>query len=164
MANTKVAGQTIRTRQVSRSLALLRSVPLLACALLVACSTPPAPGLHNIDLVVARDANQNYPIAFEVVYVFDQATLARLPATSAEWFKQPHPLAGSLGRTIKSFYYELPPGSTLRISKPLPHGAIAVVGFANLIDEPGKPVIDLTGYRNVTIRPGPDRVELSGER
>ena len=164
MANTKVAGQTIRIGQVSRTLTMLRFVPLLACALLAACSTPRAPDLHNIELVAAHDANRNSPFAFDIVYVFDQATLARLPATSAEWFKQPRPPAGSPGSSIRSFYYELVPGSTMRRSEPLAHGAIAVVGFANFIDAAGQPMIDLTGYRKVTIRFGHDRIELSGER
>ncbi|XYJ08811.1 hypothetical protein ACSUZJ_15560 [Telluria sp. B2] len=164
MSNTKAAGQTICLRQVSRTLAILRSLPLLACAFLAACSTPRAPDLHNIDLVVARGANQNTPIAFDIVYVFDQAALARLPRTSAEWFRQPNPPASSLGSPIRAFYYELVPDSTTRIPEPLTHGAIAVVGYANYTDEAGQPMIDLTGYRKVTIRFGPDRIDLSGER
>ena len=84
MSNTSAAGAIIRPRQSSQGSAILRFLPLLACALLAACTTPRAPDLHDIALVVERDANRNQPFAFEIVYVYDRAALARLPRTSAE--------------------------------------------------------------------------------
>jgi hypothetical protein len=152
-----------RPKPFSPALAIARSLPLLACALLAACSTPRMLEPPHIDLIVAPDANQNSPFAFELVYVFDQAALARLPRTSAEWF-QPRPPGTSPGGSIQTLVYELVPGLKMRRSHPAVHGAIAVVGYANYIDQAGQPMIDLTGYRKVTVRLGRDRVDLSGER
>lgn len=163
MPSNSAVESIVHPKPFSPALAIARSLSLLACALLAACSTPRMPDPFDINMIVAVDANQHAPFAFELVHVLDQAALARLPRTSAEWF-QPRPPEAYPGGSIRTWYYELAPGLTKRISHPAPHGAVAVVGYAYYIDQTGQPMIDLTGYRKVTMRFGRDRVELSGER
>jgi len=163
MPSNSAVESIVRPKPFSPALTIARSLSLLACALLAACSTPRVSDPLDINVIVALDANQHSPFAFELVYVFDQAALARLPRTSAEWF-QPRPPDAYPGGSIRSWYYELVPGRNLRTSHPAPHGTVAVIGYADYIDPAGQPMIDLTGYRKVTMRFGRDRVDLSGER
>jgi len=163
MPSNSAVESIVRTKHWSPTSAIARSFSLLACVLLAACSTPRMSDPLDIDMIVAVDANQHSPFAFELVYVFDQAALARLPRTSAAWF-QPRPPVAYPGGSIRSWYYELVPDLNMRILPPAPHGAVAVVGYADYIDPAGQPMIDLTGYRKVTMRFGRDRVDLSGER
>lgn len=163
MPSNSAVESIVHPTPFSPALTIARSLSLLACALLAACSTPRVSDPLDIDVIVAVDANQHSPFAFELVYVFDQAALARLPRTSAEWF-QPRPPDASPGGSIRKWVYELTPGMRMRTSSPAVDGTVAVVGDADYIDPAGQPMIDLTGYRKVTMRFGRDRVDLSGER
>ena len=138
---------------------------LVACTLLASCSAPPKSRLRSVDVVAQVDANQNSATAHDIVFVFDEAALEQLPATSPEWFKRKSLLTDELGNAIGILSLEITPGSVIKPSLPPKHDqAIAVFSYAYYMDRAGHPRGTLTGFRRVRIRLASDHVDYIGER
>lgn len=114
-------------------------------------------------MVTDADANLHSPVALELVYVFDQEALDRLPKTGPEWFSRRSALHRELGKAIKSEYYELPLGSILKVDiLPDYHKAIAVLSYTDYSDTKALAVGNLSEFRKASIRLMYDRVDYSG--
>ena len=88
----------------------------------------------ELTLSAASNANQNSPVAVDVVMVLDEAMLARVTElTAAKWFGARADLQKTFPQSLSYLSWELVPGQTIRV----PAGAIgsprvaAVLVFAN---------------------------------
>lgn len=109
-------------------------------------------------------ANGGSATQLDVVAVYSDAALAKLPGTGPEWFRQRAALQKSLAADIEvkslqvpaaypAFKAELP----ARVAK-----AVAVLVFANYVGEAGWPAITLTPYARAELRLQPDDIAVSG--
>lgn len=134
-----------------------------ACALLPAYSAPPKTQLLSVEVRADADANQGFPTALDLVFVYDEAALERLPHTSAQWFERRNVLLGELGKSVKIVALEIAPASTVTPSLPSAgKPAIAVLGYTNYQGEASQTKSTLTGFRSVRIRLAADRLDYKG--
>ena len=112
--------------------ALLLLVELAACGSLFPKGT--RVDWSELTLSAASNANQNSPVAVDVVMVLDEAMLARVTElTAAKWFGARADLQKTFPRSLSYLSWELVPGQTIRV----PASAIgsprvaAVLVFAN---------------------------------
>lgn len=133
----------------------MRALALAACLGLAGCSTvgkltqavmnagaslvgggkahPAAPAWKSLTLVAAADANQNSPIALDLVFVRDPALLEVLLATPAsKWFASRADTQRTYPEGLGLVSVELVPGQTLRLTDPalIRQPALAVLAFA----------------------------------
>lgn len=105
------------------TLFLRRAVAALAILLLAGCSLPgflsfkgTKLGWDEVDLSAAPTANQNSPVALDIVLVLDEPMidrLAELPA--AKWFGARADLQKTYPKALSYRSWELVPGQTLRV-------------------------------------------------
>jgi type VI secretion system protein len=95
--------------------------------------------LQQLQIAAAIDANQSSATAIDVVWVFNPAVLASLPATAPEWFAKRSALQSALASDIMVQSLELPPASLSYPPLPPQHAkAVAVLVFANYIAPSGQ--------------------------
>ncbi|MFM2065548.1 MAG: hypothetical protein RLZZ584_457 [Pseudomonadota bacterium] len=125
---------------------------LVACAALAGCGSvatlvglttgqpapapvapPPPVELRGLVLAAEPDANRNSPVALDIVFVNDMATLERLAALSAaRWFATRDELQRLFPDVLKVHRYELVPRQILRVAAAeLAAPAVGVLLFAD---------------------------------
>lgn len=134
-------------------------------ALLAACSSgPPKTALKGIQLIAESEANSGVlATAVDVVFVYDSATASLLPKSGPDWFARKAALMNSLATGIDVVSIEIPPAKVYDV--PLParaSKAIGVYSFANYLSAGGQAMGNLTPFKTMTIRLGPDAVVYAG--
>jgi type VI secretion system protein len=95
---------------------------------------PAAPDWKSLVITANNDANQNSPIAVDVVYIKDKAMVTALLATSSsKWFATRSDLRRSFGESVDVSSFELMPSQSIRIdAKALSSNlALAAIVFAD---------------------------------
>jgi|GEM_PF-3734491 len=95
----------------------IRFFLLLICLLMSACKTSffsPKVALSNLSVIAAPNANDDSPVAFEIVLVKDEATAGKLlTLTAAQWFDSNATWKTDFPEQLQTWYYELPPGKQI---------------------------------------------------
>lgn len=110
---------------------------LAASLFLSGCKTglfPPRVNLNDITLIAQAKANDDSPVAVEIVIVRDEALAAKLQETTAsQWFETRNAFQTTYPKEIQTWYYELPPGKQLTVHPTEFSGksAYALLLFAN---------------------------------
>lgn len=95
---------------------------------------PAAPDWKSLVITANNDANQNSPIAVDVVYVKDKAMVTALLATSSsKWFATRSDLRRSFGESVDVSSFELMPSQSIRLDTKALSGnlALAAIVFAD---------------------------------
>jgi type VI secretion system protein len=95
---------------------------------------PAAPDWKSLVITATVDANQNSPIAVDVVFVKDKAMVAALLATSSsKWFATRADLLRSFGESLEVSSFELMPSQSIRLDAKALSGnlALATLVFAD---------------------------------
>ena len=113
---------------------LLIAVASMAVA---ACSyVLPSIQLEKVEVVVSPQANQDNPIALDVLIVYDKAMLDRvLMLTARQWFNQRDQFKRDFPTGYDLLQWELGPGQTAP-TRPVPKGsgkAVASIVFADYV-------------------------------
>ena len=95
---------------------------------------PTTPDWRSVTITAAPDANQNSPVAIDLVFVREQALLDTLTATpSARWFTSRNDIVRSFPEGIGVLSYELVPRQSIRVPEAAfkSQKALAVLAFAS---------------------------------
>ena len=113
-----------------------------------------------IDIQIPPGANHDWPVAIDIVYVFDDQVAKQLQSLSAaDWFRQRNDIGALYPGKLRVVSYEFVPGQL----GPIEHvtgkntKAFAVFAFANYRG-PGVHRARLDRFKKVVIRLGPDDV------
>ena len=115
---------------------------------------------ETIELEVRAEeaANNEYPLAMDVVYVYDDELLAKLLAmTAREWFEQRQSLMNAADEgTFDTWSWEWTPGHDTTVALPIRSSVAGAVVFVNYFS---------SGQHRARIDPGRDaRIELGFDR
>jgi type VI secretion system protein len=116
---------------------LFRFALLLVCLLMSGCKTnffTPKIALSDLSVIAAPNANDDSPVAFEIVMVKDEALAAKLlTLTAAQWFDPAATWKIDFPQQLQTWYYELPPGKQIVLNPTEFAGksSYAVLLFAN---------------------------------
>ncbi|THF63702.1 hypothetical protein E6C76_14025 [Pseudothauera nasutitermitis] len=125
---------------------------------------PPHAALRTLRVSADAGANQGSATLLDVVAIHDAAALAKLPGTGPEWFRQRAALQKALATGIEVTSLQVP-AAYPAFEVDLPAGtrkAVAVIAFANYVNEAGWPAITLTPYKHAALRLQPDGIAVSG--
>jgi type VI secretion system protein len=95
---------------------------------------PSAPAWQTVTLTASADANQNSPVAIDLVFVRDAALAQTLTATpAAKWFATRADTLRAFPDTLGVVSLEVVPGQTLRLTDAATIGqrALVILAFAN---------------------------------
>jgi type VI secretion system protein len=118
------------------SVSKLAQSVMTAGADLVGVSKPhphPAPW-HSVTVVASADANQNSPVALDLVFVRDPALLESLSTTpAAKWFATRADTQRSFPDTLGVVSLEVVPGQTFKLTDParIRQSALGILAFAS---------------------------------
>jgi type VI secretion system protein len=137
--------------------------PLFALLVLGACTSagPAEPGIAELAFQVAPDANDNTPVAVDLVLVDDKRLLDQLlTLTAREWFEQREQIRRDHPRDIELLGWELVPGQELP-PQPVRAGrrSVAAIIYANYL-APGAHRWRLGGERRVLVHLGPRAFDI----
>jgi type VI secretion system protein len=131
---------------MNRALSRLVLLLLVACTQLAGCDTvssltkavlaPRAttPDWRGVTITAADDANQNSPVAVDLVFVRDQALLDTLATTpAARWFTSRGDIVKSFPEGVGVLSYELVPRQSIRVPEEAfaKQRAFGVLAFAS---------------------------------
>lgn len=120
----RVARAAYRSDGVTRALRLLRGVLLALCVsgLVAGCAISSMfkgekVSWDHLTLVAEDDVNNNSPVAVDVVFVTDDAMLARIAELPAsKWFAARADLANTFPKSLSYKSWELVPGQRIELS------------------------------------------------
>jgi type VI secretion system protein len=95
---------------------------------------PTTPDWRSVTITAADDANQNSPVAIDLVFVREQALLDTLAATPAtRWFTSRGDIVRSFPEGVGVISYELVPKQSVKVPDNLfkTQRALGVLAFAN---------------------------------
>lgn len=95
---------------------------------------PTAPPWKSVTIAAAADANQNSPVALDLVFVRDPALVESLSATpAAKWFATRDDTLRTFPDGVGVVSVEVVPGQTLRLTDPaqIHQHALAILAFAS---------------------------------
>lgn len=128
----------LRTWAVCLSMVLLSGCGAMSAVSSMVTSAmepkPAAPDWKSLIITANNDANQNSPIAVDVVYVKDKSMVTALLATSAnKWFATRADLLRSFGESVDVSSFELMPSQLIRLDAKALSGnlALAAIVFAD---------------------------------
>lgn len=107
----------------------------------------------NVDM--QPDANDNSPVAFDVVLAKDKALLKQLTAMSAaDWFKKRAQIKRDQQAKIEVYSWEWVPGHPVgKVTVPVTVEVLGVVGFANYATAGDhRAVLALSGSDDITFK------------
>jgi type VI secretion system protein len=115
---------------------------------------------ETLDLEVRAEetANNEYPLAMDVVYVYDDELLAKVLAmTAREWFDQRQTLMNTVDEgTLDTWSWEWTPGHDTTVAIPLSGSVVGAVVFVNYFS---------VGQHRARIDPARDaRIDLGFDR
>ncbi|WP_432453210.1 MULTISPECIES: hypothetical protein [unclassified Agarivorans] len=142
---------------MSRSVGILLTCMLLmtACSLKEYLGLSHANDLSKVSVSSTADCNQNNPVAYDLVLIFDTGAAATLSTMSApQWFQQKEAMQLSLGSKIAVLSYDIVP---LTSEQPITlpknsRDATAVLLFANYLASLGQVAARIEGYPSVRIQ------------
>jgi type VI secretion system protein len=138
---------------------------LILLLALASCASPSTPTpLKSIQLSAMADANSSSATMVDVVFVYDTAASAGLPATSPDWFQLREALLARMPGSISVLRLDVPPPYPL-VEVALPSGyakAVGVYVYASYLAPAGQPRCNLTPYQQVSLRLLNDRMECAG--
>jgi len=113
------------------------------CVFLGACASTEA----FMQVVAESGANQGTATPLDLVWVFDEPSLALMPEASRGWFEQKAALRASMGKRIAVVSLAVAPGSVIdRVEYPAAYEhAAALLVYADYLD--GEPVLKLGRHR-----------------
>jgi type VI secretion system protein len=128
----------LRTWVVCLSMGLLAGCGAMSAVTSMVSSVmepkPAAPDWKSLVITANNDANQNSPIAVDVVYIKDKAMVTALLATSSsKWFATRSDLLRSFGDSVEISSFELMPSQSIRLDAKALAGnfALAALVFAD---------------------------------
>jgi hypothetical protein len=148
---------------------LLAILLLLAAATISSCSI----GLftrslfgEKLDITVKVDstANNEFPLAMTVLYVYDEETFKKLLAYSArQWYQERPQLEenNSDNSSFEAFDWEWIPGQDTTVSIPFRTSAIGAILFANYFTE-GQYRVRINPYKDIRVVFGYDELKVEG--
>ncbi|PLZ00095.1 hypothetical protein CY652_22900 [Burkholderia sp. WAC0059] len=84
----------------------------------------------GLALVASRDANDDSPIAVDLVFVSDDAMLARVSGlSSAQWFDTRSDLAATFPKSVRYLSWEIVPGQRIEVPAAALRGPRAAAAF-----------------------------------
>jgi type VI secretion system protein len=110
------------------------SAAVLAVALLASCATKNTPSLkfETVSLTAIEAANDNSPVAVDLLLVRDQALIDKLLAlTSDQWFQQKAQFEADYPKDLSVYGWEIVPGQTLEDKIPATPPAWAGIVFTS---------------------------------
>ena len=114
--------------------ALGKLTQVAALAVVIDKPRPTAPAWKAVTLTASADANQNSPVAIDLVFVRDTALAQTLTATpAAKWFATRADTQRAFPDTLGVVSLEIVPGQTLRLTDAATIGqhALVILAFAN---------------------------------
>lgn len=93
---------------------------------------PVAAPWNSVTVVASSDANQNSPVALDLVFIRDPALVTTLSATpAAQWFATRRDTLSSYPEGLGVVSLEMVPGQTLRLTDPaqIHQPALAILAF-----------------------------------
>lgn len=91
---------------------------------------PAAPDWKSLVITANNDANQNSPVAVDVVYVKDKTMVTALLATSSsKWFATRSDLIRSFGESVEVSSFELMPSQSIRLDTQSLSSNLALAAF-----------------------------------
>lgn len=175
------AGEAVaRPKRVGAAERCLRAavLALLAGLLAVGCGITEAPkavylrsralagGRVDVRVLVAPNANENSPVAVDLIYVYDESLLERLTALSAaEWFAQREQVRRDFlpGEGADVWSWEWVPGQKIPVQQlPLKPAAMAGLVFADY-HTPGNHRFRVDPFDDLVIRLGPQDLTVETE-
>lgn len=137
-------------------------VLLLVLALIGGCSSiksklglgPPLAALRSLKVVAEQGANQGNATQIDIVVVYDNSVVARLPKTGPDWFRQRDALRKELATALEVVSLEVDtPSASFAVELPKKvRKSFAVYAFANYVAADGWPLIALAPYKKATLR------------
>ena len=124
----------------------------------------PGIALKDVRFEVSANANDATPFAVELVAVADEALVPTvLGLSAAQWFDPVTNIKRDYQTTLRSWYYELTPGSTMLVNDAQfgGRGTRAVILFANYKGK-GAYRLRIDATAHATIRFADQTVELAG--
>jgi type VI secretion system protein len=108
----------------------------------------------DMDVKVAEVANDEYPLAMEVVYVYDEELLKTLLQMSAkQWFEKRDQLKNDFpdDTGFESWQWEFTPGQEELLHLPVRGGTVGGMIFVNYFNE-GQHRVRIHLFRDVRVR------------
>lgn len=137
-------------------------IVLLVLSLLAGCSSiksklgigPPRAELRSLKVVAEQGANQGNATQIDIVVIYDDSVVARLPKTGPDWFRQRDALQKELATDIEVVSLEVDtPSASFAVKLPKKiKKSFAVYAFANYVAPQGWPLIALAPYKKATLR------------
>lgn len=126
---------------------------------------PPRTSLRQITVRADIAANESSATMLDIVFVYDEASMAQLPKTGPEWFAKKDALQKSLVTSIEVVALQVPAASAdFQVSLPSRASkAIGVFVLANYLAADGQPIANLTPWRQATIHLLPRTITFSGK-
>ena len=145
-------------------------IVLLSLGLLAGCGSiksklgigPPRADLRSLAMIAEQGANQGNATQIDIVVVYDNSVVARLPKTGPDWFRQRDALQKELAVAIEVVSLEVDTPSA-RFAVKLPKKikkSYAVYAFANYVSPEGWPLIALAPYKKATLRLQSTSIEI----
>ncbi len=145
-------------------------IAILALSLLAGCGSiksklgigPPRTDLRSLTMLAEQGANQGNATQIDIVVVYDDSVVARLPKTGPEWFRERDALQKALATAIEVVPLEVDTpsaGFAVKLPKRVKK-SFAVYAFANYVAPEGWPLIALAPYKKVTLRLQSTSIEL----
>lgn len=145
-------------------------IVLLALSLLAGCGSiksklgigPPRSDLRSLKMIAEQGANQGNATQIDIVVVYDNSVVARLPKTGPDWFRQRDALQKELATAIEVVPLEVDtPSASFAVKLPKNvKKSFAVYAFANYVAPEGWPLIALAPYKKATLRLQPTSIEI----
>ena len=137
-------------------------IAILALSLLAGCGSiksklgigPPRTDLRSLAMIAEQGANQGNATQIDIVVVYDDSVVARLPKTGPDWFRQRDVLQKELATAIEVVSLEVDtPSASFAVKLPKKvKKSFAVYAFANYVAPEGWPLIALAPYKKATLR------------
>lgn len=145
-------------------------IVLLVLSLLAGCSSiksklgigPPRAELRSLKVVAEQGANQGNATQIDIVVIYDDSVVARLPKTGPDWFRQRDALQKELATDIEVVSLEVDtPSASFAVKLPKKiKKSFAVYAFANYVAPQGWPLIALAPYKKATLRLQATSIEI----
>jgi len=123
----------------------------------------PRMALDDLTFEVEPGANEDTPIALDLVAVDNEELFDKLPyLTASQWFDPQANFARDFSASLRIWRYELPPNTRMRLPQPLPFAHLPGRGlllFANY-QTPGAHRLRLDAFRKAHIMFGPRDISV----
>ncbi len=145
-------------------------IGILTLSLLAGCTSiksklglgPPHADLRSLKVIAEQGANQGNATQIDIVVVYDDSVVARLPKTGPDWFRQRDALQKELATAIEVVPLEVDtPSAAFAVKLPKKvKKSFAVYAFANYVAPAGWPLIALAPYKKATLRLQATSIEI----